>query len=40
MLSDSRDSKRSPESGDPELQIMLVAGACSRRYLQLWSGAA
>jgi hypothetical protein len=31
--------ERSP--GDDDLvQIMLVAGACSRRYLQLWSGAA
>ena len=25
---------------DALVQIMLVAGACNRRYLQLWSGAA
>jgi hypothetical protein len=31
--------ERSP--GDDDLvQIMLVAGACNQRYLQLWSGAA
>jgi hypothetical protein len=40
MLSAARDSKRSPETGDLLLQIKLVAGACSRRYLPLWSGAA
>jgi site-specific DNA recombinase len=40
MLSAARDSKRSPETGDLLLQIKLVAGACDRRYLQLWSGAA
>jgi hypothetical protein len=40
MLSAARDSKRSPDTGDLLLQIKLVAGACNRRYLQLWSGAA
>jgi hypothetical protein len=36
MLSAARDSKRSPDTGDLLLQIKLVAGACNRRYLQLW----
>jgi hypothetical protein len=40
MLSAARDSKRSPDTGDLLVQIKLVAGACSQRYLQLWSGAA
>jgi hypothetical protein len=40
MLSAARDSKRSPDTGDLMVQIELVAGACSHRYLQLWSGAA
>jgi hypothetical protein len=40
MLSAARDSKRSPDSGDLLVQIKLVAGACNRRYLQLWSVAA
>jgi hypothetical protein len=40
MLSAARDSKRSPDTGDLLVQIKLVAGACNRRYLQLWSGAA
>jgi hypothetical protein len=40
MLIAARDSKRSPETGDLLVQIKLVAGACNRRYLQLWSGAA
>jgi hypothetical protein len=26
--------------GVPARQVVAVAGACSRRYLQLWSGAA
>lgn len=34
------DSKRSPDTGDLLVEIRLVAGACSQRYLQLWSGAA
>jgi hypothetical protein len=37
MLSAARDSKRSPDTGDLLVQIKLVAGACNRRYLQLWS---
>ena len=40
MLSAARDSKRSPDTGDLLVQIKLVAGACSQRYFQLWSGAA
>ncbi|HEX5107178.1 MAG TPA: zinc ribbon domain-containing protein [Vicinamibacterales bacterium] len=40
MLSAARDSKRSPDTGDLLVQIKLVAGACNRRYLQLWSSAA
>jgi hypothetical protein len=40
MLSSARDSKRSPDTGDLLVQIKLVAGACNRRYLQLWSAAA
>jgi hypothetical protein len=40
MLSAARDSKRSPDTGDLLVQINLVAGACNRRYLQLWRGAA
>jgi site-specific DNA recombinase len=39
MLSAARDSKRSPDTGDLLVQIQMVAGACNRRYLQLWSGA-
>ena len=31
--------ERSPD-GDDLVQIMLVAGACNQRHLQLWSGAA
>jgi hypothetical protein len=40
MLSAARHTMRSPETGDLMVQIKLVAGACNRRYLQLWSGAA
>lgn len=39
MLSAAQNAKRSPK-GDLSLQIAMVAGACNRRYLQLWSGAA
>ncbi len=35
MLSATRDSKRSPETGDLLVQIKLAAGACNQRYLQL-----
>lgn len=40
MLSACQKATRSPETGDLELQIAMVAGARNRRYLQLWSGAA
>lgn len=40
MLGANVQTKRSPESDDLSLQVSLVAGACNRRYLQLWSGAA
>jgi hypothetical protein len=40
MLSAAQHAKRSPETGDLSLQVVMVAGACNRRYLQLWSGAA
>jgi hypothetical protein len=40
MLGASVQRKRSPETGDLSLQVSMVAGACNRRYLQLWSGAA
>ena len=32
MLSASRDSKRSPDTGDLLVQIQMVAGACNRHY--------
>ena len=40
MLSAAENATRSPETGDLELQIAMVAGARNRRYLHLWSGAA
>jgi hypothetical protein len=40
MLTAAQKTKRSPETGDLHVPIQLVAGACNRRYLQLWSGAA
>jgi hypothetical protein len=33
------EDERSPDTDDL-VQIMLVAGACNQRYLQLWAGAA
>ena len=39
MLSAAQNAKRSPE-GDLSLQVVMVAGACNQRYLQLWRGAA
>jgi hypothetical protein len=39
-FSGPQNATRSPETGDLELQLVLVAGACNQRYLQLWSGAA
>ena len=40
MLAAAEKTKRSPETGDLFVPVQLVAGACNRRYLQLWSGAA
>lgn len=40
MLAAAQKTKRSPETGDLLVPVQLVAGACNRRYLQLWSGAA
>ena len=40
MLTAAQQTKRSPETGDLLLPVQLVAGACNRRYLQLWSAAA
>jgi hypothetical protein len=40
MLAVAQEPKRSPETGDLVVPVQLVAGACSQRYLQLWSGAA
>ena len=40
MLGAAQNAKRSPETGDLTLQVVLVAGACNQRYLQLWRGAA
>jgi hypothetical protein len=40
MLGATVQTKRSPESDDLSLRVSLVAGACSQRYLRLWSGAA
>jgi hypothetical protein len=40
MLNAARDSKRSPDTGNLLVRIKLVAGACSHRYVQLWSAAA
>ena len=40
MLAAAQKTKRSPETGELFVPIQLVARACYRRYLQLWSGAA
>jgi hypothetical protein len=40
MLGAAQNAKRSPETGDLSLQVVMVAGARNQRYLQLWSGAA
>jgi hypothetical protein len=40
MLSAAHNAMRSPETGELDVQIAMVAGACHQRYLQLWSGAA
>jgi len=36
MLGAVQNAKRSPETGDLSLQVVMVAGACNQRYLQLW----
>jgi hypothetical protein len=40
MLGAAQNAKRSPETGDLSLQVMMVVGARYERYLQLWNGAA
>ena len=40
MLGPAVQAKRSPETGDLSLQIVVLAGACNQRYLQLWRVAA
>ena len=40
MLGAAQNAKRSPETGDLSLQVVMVAGARNQRYLRLWSGAA
>jgi hypothetical protein len=40
MLTVAQQTKRSPETGDLVVPVQMVAGACNRRYLPLWSGAA
>jgi len=40
MLTAATDAKRSPDTGDLELQIAMVAGARNQHYLQLWRPAA
>jgi DNA invertase Pin-like site-specific DNA recombinase len=40
MLAAARDAKRSPETGDLELQVALVAGACNLLDLEFWWSAA
>ena len=40
MLGATVQSKRAPETEALSLQVSMVAGACSQRYLQLWSGTA
>ncbi len=37
MLSAAKNATRS--TGDLELQIAMVEGACNRRYLRLWTAA-
>jgi len=40
MLGAAQNAKRSPETGDLSLQVVLVAGARNQHYLQLWRPAA
>ena len=40
MLSAAQNAKRSPETGDLSLQVVMVAGACNRLYRRLcWAAA-
>ena len=36
MLGAATNAKRSPETGDLSLQVVMVAGARNHHYLQLW----
>src|SRR5438067_3557164 len=38
MLGAAQNAKRSPETGDLSLQVVMVAGARNQQHLQLWSG--
>ena len=40
MLGAATNAKRSPETGDLSLQVVMVAGARNQHYLQLWRPAA
>ncbi len=40
MLTAAQETRRSPETGDLSLQVVMVAGARNRHYLQLWRLAA
>ena len=40
MLGAAQNAKRSPETGDLSLQVVMVAGARNQHYLQLWRPAA
>ena len=40
MLGAAQNARRSPETGDLSLQVVMVAGARNQHYLQLWRPAA
>jgi hypothetical protein len=40
MLGAAQNAKRSPETGNLSLQVVMVAGARNQHYLQLWRPAA
>jgi hypothetical protein len=40
MLTAAQKTRRSPETGDLSLQVVMVAGARNQRYLQLWDDVA
>ncbi len=40
MLGAAQNAKRSPETGDLSLQVVMVAGACSQLYLVFTCAAA